>query len=176
VALPIVQFWECPEGAMLSRPSATWVVALALPAAKACAPRGDRMLSRPGEHAFAASMSKQRDSSLEGRESMAPSSGPRADYLKDPSQQVAGLPPGGCHAFAALCNVGSSPGPAGRESMCATRRQDAVSARGACFRGQHVQATGLVCGGPRKHGTHLHLRTNGRRSPNRPRPHSVSGS
>jgi len=32
------------------------------------------MLSPHGEHAFAASMSMQRDSSLEGRESMAPTS------------------------------------------------------------------------------------------------------
>jgi len=32
------------------------------------------MLSRPGEHAFAASMSMQLDWSLEGRESMAPPS------------------------------------------------------------------------------------------------------
>jgi len=59
---------------MLSRSSEKRVVAGALPAAKACVPRGTRMLSRPGEHAFAASMSKQRNSFLEGRESMAPTS------------------------------------------------------------------------------------------------------
>jgi len=64
---------------MLSRPSEKGVVARALLAAKACVPRGNRMLSRPGEHAFAASMSMQLDSSLEGRESMAPTSQPRAD-------------------------------------------------------------------------------------------------
>jgi len=57
---------------MLSRPSEKRLVARALPAAKACEPRGNRMLSRPGEHAFAASMSKQGNWSLEGRESMAP--------------------------------------------------------------------------------------------------------
>jgi len=57
---------------MLSRPSEKRVVARTPPAAKACSPRGTRMQSRPGEHAFAASMSKQLDSSLEGRESMAP--------------------------------------------------------------------------------------------------------
>jgi len=68
---------------MLSRHSAKRVVAWALPAAKACAPRGNRMLSLPGEHAFAASMSMQRDWSVVGRESMAPAStsGPRADDL-----------------------------------------------------------------------------------------------
>jgi len=68
---------------MLSRPSEKRVVARALPAAKACAPHGNRMLSRHGEHAFAASMSMQLDSSLECRESMAPAStsGPRADGL-----------------------------------------------------------------------------------------------
>jgi len=61
-------------GAMLSRPTEKRVVAVALPAAKACSPRRNRMLSRHGEHAFTASMSKQMDSSLEGRESMAPTS------------------------------------------------------------------------------------------------------
>jgi len=64
---------------MLSRPSEKRVAAGALPAAKACSPRRNRMLSRHGEHAFAAGMSKQRDMSLEGRESMAPPSQPRAD-------------------------------------------------------------------------------------------------
>jgi len=59
---------------MLSRPSEKRVVARAPLAAKACSPRGTRMLSRPGEHAFAASMSKQLDRPLEGRESMAPTS------------------------------------------------------------------------------------------------------
>jgi len=72
--LLIAYLWECPVGAMLSRPSEKREVAEVLPAAKACEPRGNRMLSRHGEHAFAASMSKQRDRSLEGRESMAPSS------------------------------------------------------------------------------------------------------
>jgi len=57
---------------MLSRPSEKRVVARALPAAKACVPRRNRMLSLPGEHAFAASMSKLLDLSVEGRESMAP--------------------------------------------------------------------------------------------------------
>jgi len=66
---------------MLSRPSEKRVVAQALLAAKACVPRGTRMLSQPWEHAFAASMSKQQDLSLDGRESMAPTSGPRADDL-----------------------------------------------------------------------------------------------
>jgi len=66
---------------MLSRPSAKWVVAWAPPAAKACGPRGNRILSRPGEHAFAASMSKQLESSVEGRESMAPTFQPMADDL-----------------------------------------------------------------------------------------------
>jgi len=59
---------------MLSRPSEKRVVARALPAAKACVARGNRMLSLPGEHAFAANMSKQLDLSLKGRENMAPSS------------------------------------------------------------------------------------------------------
>jgi len=58
---------------MLSRPS-NKVVARTVPAAKACVPRRNRMLSRPGEHAFAASMSQELDRSLEGRESMAPTS------------------------------------------------------------------------------------------------------
>jgi len=66
---------------MLSRPSEKREVARDLPAAKACVPCGNRMLSLPGEHAFAASMSMQRDSSMEGRESMAPTSLPRADHL-----------------------------------------------------------------------------------------------
>jgi len=57
---------------MLSRPSEKSVAARALPAAKACVPCRNRMLSLHGEHAFAASMSKQLDSSVEGRESMAP--------------------------------------------------------------------------------------------------------
>jgi len=64
---------------MLSRPSEKRIVAWALLAAKACSPRRNWKLSLPEEHAFAASMSKQQDSSLEGRESMAPSSQPRAD-------------------------------------------------------------------------------------------------
>jgi len=59
---------------MLSRPSIKGVVAQDPLAAKACVPRGNRMLSRPGEHAFAASMSMQLDLPLEGRESMAPPS------------------------------------------------------------------------------------------------------
>jgi len=67
---------------MLSRPSGKRVVAGALPAAKACVPCRNWMLSRHGEHAFAASMSMQRDLSLEGRESMAPSSQPWADDLE----------------------------------------------------------------------------------------------
>jgi len=59
---------------MLSRPSEKRLVAWALPAAKACAPRRNRLLSRPGEHAFAASMSMQKNWFLKGRESMAPNS------------------------------------------------------------------------------------------------------
>jgi len=65
---------------MLSRPSEKRVVAGALPAAKACVPRRNRMLSLPEEHAFAASMSKQRNWSLEGRESMAPGDLPTATH------------------------------------------------------------------------------------------------
>jgi len=57
------------------------VVTLTLPAAKAWVPRRNWMLSRPGEHAFAASMSMQRDFFLEGRESMAPSFQATADDL-----------------------------------------------------------------------------------------------
>jgi len=59
---------------MLSRPSEKRIVAGALPAAKACVPRRNRMLSRHGEHAFAASLSMQWDWFLVGRESMAPTS------------------------------------------------------------------------------------------------------
>jgi len=66
---------------MLSRPSEMRVVAGALPAAKACVPCRNWILSRHGEHAFAASMSRQLDSSLEGRESMAPASQPVYDEL-----------------------------------------------------------------------------------------------
>jgi len=66
---------------MLSRPSEKWVVARALPAAKACVTHRNRMLSRPGEHAIAASLSMQLDSSAEGRESMAHTSPPMADDL-----------------------------------------------------------------------------------------------
>jgi len=61
---------------MFSRPSEKRVIARARPAAKACVPRGNGMLSLPGEHAFAASMSMQRDWFQEGRESMAPTSSP----------------------------------------------------------------------------------------------------
>ena len=57
------------------------VAARALPAAKACETRGNWLLSLHGEHAFAASMSQERDSPQEGRESMAPPSQPRANNL-----------------------------------------------------------------------------------------------
>jgi len=113
-APPIVQFWEWVGGAMLSRPSEKGIVAHALPAAKACVPRCNWMLSRPGEHAFAASMSKERDSSVEGRESMAP------DGIR-PHLPCSAARCHGCHAFGAFQDMVNSPRSAGRESMLPPR-------------------------------------------------------